>query len=87
MNKDCETELTVFYLEKTRESNRLQTTLKRQHFLVSYLKIVIEYWPGRGFETPASRSPVLIHLSLPGSSLIHLSVFHYHMNLRLSRQE
>ena len=40
-----------------------------------------------GFETPASRSPVLIHLSLPGSSLIHLSVFHYHMNLRLSRQE
>ena len=40
-----------------------------------------------GFKTPASRSPVLIHLSLPGSSLIHLSVFHYHVNLRLSRQE
>ena len=57
MNKDSETELTVFYPEKTRESNRLQMTLKRQHFLVSYVKILIDYWPGRGLkpQLPAHR--------------------------------
>ena len=38
--------------EKTRKSNRLQVSLKRQHFLLSYLKTLRlpdpECWSGRG---------------------------------------
>ena len=53
MNKDCERGLTVFcYPEKTIKSNRLHMTLKRQHSLVSFLKIRIEYWSGRGLKPP-----------------------------------
>ena len=45
MNQGCKTGLMVYlpYPGNTRKSNRLQMTLERQYFLVSYLKILIEY--------------------------------------------
>ena len=52
--------------EKTRKSNRLQMSLQRQHFLLSYLKTLsvgpAGVWT---YGLPLSR-PVLILLSWPG---------------------
>ena len=51
MIKDCETGLTgFFYSKKTRKSNTLQMTLKRQHFSSSILKILINNWSGWGLK-------------------------------------
>ena len=67
MNKGCKTGLMVYlpYPGNTRKSNRLQMTLERQYFLVSYLRILIEYWSGQCLKPrPAALSrPMLIHLS------------------------
>ena len=75
-----------FYTKKTRKSNRLQMSLKRQHFSSviwrSWLRIGPAGVWNSGF--PLSR-PVLIHLMLTGRRF-NSPVFHYQVNLRLSLQ-
>ena len=44
--------------EKTWTSNHLQMSLQRQHILLSYLKIPVECWSGRGFEPETCRTAV-----------------------------
>ena len=75
-------------------SRRLESlTVCRWHraaLLVSYLKILIDNWSGRGLKPrlPATSRPVFIHLELTGRRFTSNSaVFHYQVNLRLSRQK
>ena len=87
MNKDREKGPTgFFYSSKTRKSNRLQMTsgnTSRPLFKDPDRQLVRP-----GFETAASRSVdrCFIHLELTGWRF-NSAVFHYQVNLRLSRQE
>ena len=88
MNKDREKGPTgFFYSNKTRKSNRLQMTLKRQQFS----SVIQRSWStigsagvwNRGF--PLSR-PVFIHVELTGRRF-NWAVFHYQVNMHLSLTE
>ena len=58
--------------EKTRKSNRLQMSLQRQHFLLSYLKK--KCWSGVRTHDLPQGSPMLNQLSQPiGDLLLTLS--------------
>ena len=87
MNKDRETEPTgFFYSKRTKKSNRLQMTwgsTSRQLFKDPDRQLVRP-----GFETAASRSVdrFFIHLELTGR-WYNSAVFHYQVNLHLSRQK
>ena len=60
--------------EKTRKSNRLQMSLQRQHFLLSYLKTLSVGPAGvRTYDLPHS-SPVLNQLSQPGDLANNLNI-------------
>ena len=70
--------------EKTRKSNRLQMSLQRQHFLLSYLK-TLSVGPAwvRTRDLTLSR-PVLSQLSQPGSYLCWLRYVGQHIDCVLS---
>ena len=61
--------------EKTRKSNRLQMSLQRQHFLLSYLKTLSVGPAGVRTRDLPHGSPVLNQLSQPGGLSMRQKLF------------